>query len=139
MQRCPGKTKFVNVRLESFEEFLFPVTDLINLDTDMCGNLCSKMTPFLTCSHDGWDGRTKDLLGVTLFWCSLILQEFVVAPVGMVMARGKKAEQITDRTLEVLQRVEVFKSLVCKAVNDTCNTALAAGRGITAKEEMAPA
>jgi hypothetical protein len=97
--------------------------------------LLKKRVPFISVSHDIWDSKQKEVLGVTIFFYDLVCNESFRIPLGLETCPDKKAEPTVEQAMDLLQLAGVQPQDVFKAANDTTNTALKVGRMLTVGKE----
>jgi type III secretory pathway component EscS len=66
--------------------------------------LTAKTVPFIYVGHDIWDGKSKSVLGLCVFFVSPLLKEMIAIPVGILRNLGKTATQIAQQSLSALER-----------------------------------
>ena len=84
--------------------------------------------PFLSICHDIWDGKRRELLGISLLFIHPHTFDHFKLSAGLVHIKGKRAVEVAQETLRVLSRIGVTQADLYRPVNDTTNSALLAGR-----------
>lgn len=83
---------------------------------------------FISICHDIWDGKRRNLLGISIMFISPCTMTLLKISVGLVEAKNKKAVDIAAKTLEVLRRYGIVQADLYRPVNDTTNSAKKAGQ-----------
>jgi hypothetical protein len=60
--------------------------------------------PFICVSHDGWDSKRNDLLGVSIHFIIPFLCLNISLPIGLKYLRSKKAVDVVNQINEILRR-----------------------------------
>jgi hypothetical protein len=88
--------------------------------------LNTSCTPFLYVSHDGWDSKDNDLLGVSLHFIVPVYWVTVNA-IGLKRIYQETSENIPNVIRSVLAGYDIRVDDVYRVVNDTTNSALRPG------------
>ena len=146
----PGQYKVVSrhqseqVVIRFFQRFVTAVSADIDrvrklyldgVKVDHEGNFSAK---FICVHHDGWDGDTKSLLGVSITYSDPKHFQVRRAALGLVHTDSHGSEHVADAVFRVLLRFGITPSDVFASVNDTANSAVAAGRLIAADDNNTP-
>ena len=83
---------------------------------------------FIVVAHDVWDGKRKQLNGVTVFFTDPRDLNTYRIPVALTPPDGKKSIDLCRTTWKGLTRFGIKSNDVVRAVNDNCTTAKRAGR-----------
>ena len=90
---------------------------------------------FISLCHDIADAKSKEILGLTVVYICPLSGMYFLVPVGVIAAKGKKASVVAEQSCKILRRFGITESDMYRPVNDNTNSALAAGRLITGKDE----
>ena len=93
---------------------------------------------FISVHHDGWDGDTKSLLGVSITYSDPLKFNVRRAALGLVHCDSHGAGGVAAAVFDALLRYGITPSDVFAAINDTTNAAVAAGRLIAADNHNTP-
>jgi hypothetical protein len=85
-------------------------------------------TRFISICHDLWDGKRRNLLGISIMFISPCTMTPMKVSVGLVECKDKKAIDVSAKTLDVLGRYGIVQSDLYRPVNDTTNSAKKAGQ-----------
>ena len=83
---------------------------------------------FISLCQDLWDGKRRELLGISLMFIHPATMAFFKVSAGLVHSSGKKSDQICADTEAILSLYNISKRDLYRPVNDTTNAALKAGR-----------
>lgn len=126
-----GRRRYYSLQAEQFSEMVQVIsTAVLRVRTYHQRKSGRKDSPpgFIYVAHDIWDGKRKCILGVSIFMADPTSGVNVQLPVGFVTSKGKSAQIIAQQTLQLLDRYGIIQSDLLKPINDTTNSALAAGR-----------
>jgi hypothetical protein len=97
--------KYKKLELESFKFFLHSVRNVINFCR---GYYKEKLkvdnTPFLMVSHDGWDSKDNDMLGVSIHLCVPKYWMVLNIAVGLKRVTSKKSKATVEAIKVILNR-----------------------------------
>ena len=82
----------------------------------------------MSVGHDGWDGKRKQIFGVSIFFVHPETLKVYRIPVALAEPIGKNAKVLCDTTLLSLKRAGVEPEDIFRSVNDNCTTAICTGR-----------
>ena len=91
---------------------------------------CGRPVPFATICHDIWQGKKKDVLGVTLTFCDPRNCELYRVPIGLIHTHGHSALQVCDHTHKLLAAFGWSQADLSASVNDNTAAAVLAGKYI---------
>jgi hypothetical protein len=84
--------------------------------------------PFVTVGHDMWDGKLKQINGVSIFIVHpATMQEFKI-PVALHPPEGKTSLELCDCSWIGLSRISLTKADLFRAVNDNATPAVKTGK-----------
>ena len=134
--RKVGRVRYRNELLSDIAN----MHDAVRESLDKCRSRYQEATgssqPFLSVSHDIWDGLSKEKLGISINWVDIATWEHHTVSVATLHIESHTAQRVSECVLETLvDRVGVKKSDIFCSVNDTTNSAVAAGRKIVADSE----
>lgn len=127
--------RFTKIRTDKYELLLGGLTWYCTETRSFYETNLKKIVPFLSVGHDIWDSKSKDVLGITVFFWHPTRKQYFKVPIGLVHIEDKKAVPTVQATMKVLERCGISKADIFKAVNDTTNVALKTGRLLTKDEE----
>ncbi len=130
-QLVAGQRRFNKIRMGKYEYLLAYVHSSVSQARAFYQNIAEKHVPFITFSHDVWDGVSKEKLGITLFYYDPIARTPERIPIGMIDVESKTSEYIATVTMSVLEKVGIQKADFFRSVNDTTNSALKVGDLLT--------
>ena len=125
-----SRREISRMRLDSYEEFLFVVSDLGNKVRSAYEKLCKQQIPFATICHDIWNGPKCDILGVTIMFTDPRNCKVYRIPIGLAEIRGHTAADVSKLTHALLNAVGFSQSDLCASVNDNTASAVLAGKYI---------
>jgi hypothetical protein len=85
-------------------------------------------TRFISLCHDLWDGKRRNLLGISIMFICPATMTQVKISVGLVECKDKKAADVSAKTLDILGRYGIVQGDLYCPVNDTTNSAKKAGQ-----------
>ncbi|KAL7558739.1 hypothetical protein ACA910_010895 [Epithemia clementina (nom. ined.)] len=121
------------MRIHSYNNFVQLVAGLMSRVRSHYATLCGKSIPFATIAHDVWNGKKKDILGITVMFCdprNCLLHQI---PIGMVKVSGHTAAQVSAITKQIITTYGMDSSDLSAAVNDNTNSAVLASKYITGR------
>jgi hypothetical protein len=139
-----SRRKSEQLVIKSFHCFVKAVTaDLdrvrkLFLDGVLLQNEGEHSAKFISVHHDGWDGDTKSLLGVSITYSDPLKFQVRRVALGLVHSDSHGAEDVAATVNYVLLRYGITSSDVFAAINDTANAAVAAGRLIAVDTNNTP-
>ena len=125
-----SRREITKMRLNSYEEFLFVVSELGNNVRNAYHKLCKQNVPFGTLCHDIWNGPRGDILGVTIMFTDPRNCEVYRIPIGLAEIQGHSAADVAKLTHALLNQVGFSQSDLCASVNDNTASAVLAGKYI---------
>jgi hypothetical protein len=110
-----GRRKLSNQRYHSFNKLLYVVRRIVgNTRVWMCEQTkAGSSIPFITVGHDGWDSKDKDMLGVSIHLVDIEKAKKVTIAVGLQQLHSKKAVDVAEHVLKILQRYVDCSLSVC--------------------------
>ena len=81
----------------------------------------------MSVGHDGWDGKRKQIFGVSIFLFHPETLEVYRIPVALAEPLGKVAQVLCNTTLLSLKRAGVELEDIFRSVSDNCTTAIRTG------------
>ena len=98
---------------------------------------CGKKIPFVIVAYDIWDSRKNEVMGVSVHFYNPCRRNSFQIPVGLETSDSKKAVATLIKGMQLLAAVGIEKEDCFRAVNDTTNNALLAGKLLTDSEDSA--
>lgn len=83
---------------------------------------------FITVGHDVWDGKRKQINGLSIFFVHPVSLEMYRIPVALTPPSGKTAIELCKTSMKGLERYEIEIDDLFRSLNDNCTTAKKAGR-----------
>lgn len=128
-----GRRRYFTLQAESLAEMVYFVQGAVervrNFHMMKSGTQDRNAYPsFIYVAHDIWDGKRKCVLGLTIFFSDPQNARNIMLPLGFVTSKGKSAKVICDQSLDILSRYGILTTDLLSPINDTTNSALAAGR-----------
>ena len=118
------------MRINSYSSFIDLVKDLGASVRSEYELLCGKTIPFATVCHDIWQGKKKDILGVSLMFADPRNCKMYQIPIGLVQTKGHSALQVSEVTLNLMSSFGFSQADLSASVNDNTNSAVLAGKYI---------
>lgn len=125
-----GKYRYRSIQVEQFTEMVMTIREAVVRVREYHKITTGKPVapPFIYIAHDIWDGRRRCILGLSVFFSDPVYGSCLQIPLGFVVSKGKTATVVAEQSQSILQRYGIFVSDLLKPINDTTNSALAAGR-----------
>ena len=123
-----SQRKFAAIQFSSYDEFILKVTSLVSKVRQWYIKETGSAKPFITVAHDVWDGKLKQINGLSIFFIdpeTLILYKI---PVALAPPLGKTAILLCETCLAGLEEYGIRFVDLNKSVNDNCTTAVKVGR-----------
>lgn len=125
--RHMGRAKFHTIRCNNFVEFVSKVTDLLGKIRQFYVDRTGKRMAFIGVGHDVWDGKRKQINGITLFFIDPTDMVMYRIPIALLKPIGKSAIELSRTNMHGLERYGIDMDDLYRSVNDNCTTAVAAG------------
>ena len=123
-----SRRKFVSIQFSSFQELQSKVSMLISGVRKWYIATTGSRQRFVGVGHDVWDGKRKQINGLTIFFADPETLDIYRIPVALAPPLGKTALALCESGMLGLDRVGVeFKDLF-RSINDNCTTAVKAGQ-----------
>lgn len=84
--------------------------------------------PFIVVGHDGWDGKRKQINGLTIFFIDPEDMTILRIPIALAPIDGKTAIELSELCMMGLERAGIEFQALYKSVNDNCKAAVKTGR-----------
>ena len=123
-----GRRKFVTIQCSSFNDFTSHVSSLVAKAREWYIKETGSAKPFITVAHDVWDGKRKQINGLSIFFFDPETLIFYKIPVALTPPFGKTAIELCETCLAGLEPYNIRFCDLNKSVNDNCTTAVKAGR-----------
>ena len=120
--------KFTAIQFSTYEEFTEKVKKLVSNVREWYIKETLSAKPFLTVAHDVWDGKRKQINGLSIFFIDPETLFLYKIPVALAPPLGKTALLLCETCLAGLEQYDIRFSDLNKSVNDNCTTAVKAGR-----------
>ena len=118
------------MRINSYSAFITLVKDLGVSVREYYVRRCGKAIPFATICHDIWQGKKKDILGVSLMFADPRNCVMYQIPIGLVQTKGHNAQQVAEVTHNLMLSFGFSQADLSASVNDNTNSAVLAGKYI---------
>ena len=126
-----GTHAFTKCRMAKCNLLLGAVDMRVSESRSSHKSLLKKDTPFICFAHDGWEKDDKEALGATIHFHSPDDRRHCRCPVGLEPSSEKSADPTVIQCLDILTLCGIKMEDLCKAANDTNNTAKKVGRDLT--------
>ncbi len=123
-----ARRKFVSIQCASFDDFTSKVSALLDKVRAWYLTNTGKYQPFVNVGHDVWDGKRKQINGLTIFFMDSESMTLYRIPVALTPPLGKTSLLLCETCMLGLDRVGVRFSDLNRSINDNCTTAVKAGR-----------
>ena len=123
-----GIRKFVTIQCTEFSEFVDWVANKIVEIRNWYKENTGAERPFISVAHDVWDGKSKKINGLVLFFMDPITGEVYRIPIALMPPIGKKSIELRDTCMLGLDRYGIEIADLWRAVNDTTSASVKAGR-----------
>ena len=130
-----GQRKFEHIRNNSISMTVATISQFINRVKHFYKESTGKAQGFICVCHDLWDGKFRELLGLSITFIDPLSMELFLIPVGLITAKGKRAAIVSEQSLSILAGFSISQEDLFRPINDTTNSALAAGREIVGTDE----
>jgi hypothetical protein len=132
-----SRFKYKKYELNQFHLFISTVQYLVKYSCDYYEKqLNTNSVPFLYISHDGWDIKDNDLLGVSLHFIVPVYWVSVIIAIGLKRIYKKTSDNMSTVIKSILAGYDIKLNDVYRVVNDTTNRAIRTG--ITISEGRTP-
>jgi hypothetical protein len=128
---CLSNKAINAMRLDGYNRLMFHTSELVRKIRQDFAARCGKEVPFVTICHDIWNGKKKDILGISTMFIDPRNCVLYRIPIGMVTAQGHTAQQVCDLTWSIMVAFGFHQSDLCASVNDNTNGAILASKYIT--------
>lgn len=99
-----GRHKFNTIQAVSFGTMVNTVERLIADTRQTLSAGTGRNVPFIYIGHDIWDGKSKSVLGLCVFFVSPLLKQLVKIPVAILRSEGHTSDEVAEQSLEALLR-----------------------------------
>ena len=100
-----SRWKYKKQELSHFFTLISTVKYLVNFTREFSKNqLHSESTPFISVSHDGWDSKDNNILGVSIHFVVPKHWKMVSLAIGLKRIYSKTSEKIVESILNILLR-----------------------------------
>jgi len=130
-----ARAKFQAIRRDTYQTVLGAAAWHADLAREHLAMILKKKTPFVTVAHDTWDSKKKEVLGVTVFFCCPPKKLRLKVPIGLAVVDDKTSDKTAELTMKMLNACGIHAEDLCKAANDTTNSALKVGRLLAGGDE----
>jgi hypothetical protein len=114
---------------------VFVISELVRKIREELSRQCGKEVPFVTVCHDIWNGKKRDILGISVMFIDPRNCMLYRIPIGMIRISGHTAQQVSDLTWILMSGIGFHQSDLLKSVNDNTLAAVLASKYITGLEE----
>eukprot|EP00956_Cyclotella_meneghiniana_P032817 scaffold91636_cov36-Cyclotella_meneghiniana.AAC.3 len=123
-----GTYRFVSIQCKNWIEFKEKVSTLIKQTRNHYIKATGRRQAFVCVSHDVWEGKRKEINGLTIYFIEPVSATFYRIPIALTKPDGKKALELCATNMRGLERVGIEMLDLFKSANDGCTTAVKAGR-----------
>ena len=99
-----SRYKYMNQRDDRFLKFVSSLKELVNYSRDDDLDKFSKTVPFICISHDGWDSKDHDILGVCVRFIVPAYWKVINIAAGLKRIRSKKSVATAKSIHLILER-----------------------------------
>lgn len=100
-----GRYKFNSIQAVNFGTMVNTIERLVNdARQHLSKSAGGRTVPFIYIGHDIWDGKSKSVLGLCIFFVSPLLKQLVKLPVAILRSEGHTSDQVAQQSLEALKR-----------------------------------
>lgn len=118
--------KYQLQRVHSFSNFINVVRDLVDSTRSYYqqATKSSVSIPFVNVSHDGWDSKDHDMLGVCIHFIEPKAWKMVKVAVGLQRCHSKQSQQVADQVKVIIKRLvqRLYFCCCCKYYQAPCLT-----------------
>lgn len=105
-----SRYKYINQRDKEFATFSKTVEAAVVYTSNFYAlKIGSEKLPFICVSHDGWDSKRHDILGVSIHFVVPFLWMNLSIPIGLKYIRSKKSEDTVLQINKILRRYRILK------------------------------
>lgn len=125
----PKKDKYAAVQQREFGAFVCQVTDLVENVKSAWMDSLGVSAPFISVASDAWDGKNKEIFGLSVFIVHPHTFEF--SPIALALLKlgaSKTAIELSSRGMKGLERYGITRDLLYGSVTDNENTATKTGK-----------
>jgi len=91
-----GRRKLVTIQCSSFNDFTSHVSSLVTKAREWYIKETGSVKPFITVAHDVWDGKRKQINGLSIFFFDPETLIFYRIPVALTPPFGKTAIELCE-------------------------------------------
>lgn len=124
----------IGLRVDSYNKQVFVISELVRKVRMRFEALCGKEVPFITICHDMWNGKKKEVLGVSIMFIDPRNCVLYKIPIGMLRVYGHSSADICEVTWSIMVVYGIIQRDLIASVNDNANTAILASKYITGKK-----
>jgi hAT family C-terminal dimerisation region len=135
VNRHMGRFSFLSNQRKMWNTLLAAISMYVEATRISYKNILKKRIPFIVVSHDIWDSKAKEVLGVSIFFYSPAWQRNFCIPIGLEVVEDKTSDGTAAKTIELLELVGVEPDDIFRGTNDTTNSALKTSRILAHGEE----
>jgi hypothetical protein len=99
-----SRYKYMKQRDDRFLKFVSSLKELVIYSRDYYKEKFNKEEPFLCVSHDGWDSKDHDILGVCVHFVVPGYWKVINLAVGLKRVRSKKSRETAKAIFIILER-----------------------------------
>ena len=127
--KIPKRAKYSAVQQSEFGHFVSQVTGLVVDVSAAWKGFLGIVPPFISVASDAWDGKNKEIFGLSVF--ILHPRTFEFSPLALALLKlgtSKIATELSSQGLKGLERYKISRDLLYGTVTDNENTAAKAGK-----------
>jgi hypothetical protein len=123
-----SRYKYKQQEFVTFSNFIRLIENIVKFSKDYYSKMLNTpSTPFINVSHDGWDSKDNDVLGVSIHFIIPTYWKVVNVAIGLERINSKKSVDVSRAIINILDRYNITIDDVFRGINDTTSSAKATG------------
>ena len=107
-----GQRKFEQIRSNSISNTTMVISSFIKRSRCFYKDSTGKQQGFISVCHDLWDGKFRELLGLSITFIDTISMKLFLIPLGLITAKGKKP-LLSVNKVSAYSLVFPFQNKIC--------------------------